>query len=240
MLTVLNNQVQFRKRRFFQWDKVKTFSHRPSQELAKPVLSLLEHYSSLTQNVDELQALILAPTRELADQINDVVSAIGKFLKVRTALAVGGVPVSENIRELQSEKPPHIVIGCLGRVLDLVEQRHALQPHTLRVLVLDEADEMLSQGFKEQTHTLFQYLPQDVQVCLFSATIPVEVETLTQKFLRSPTKILVKQEMLTLEGIKQYFIAVDSDNDKFEVLKDLFGAVSMSQCIVYCNTRRQV
>ena len=189
--------------------------------------------------LDELQALILAPTRELADQINDVVSAIGKFLKVRTALAVGGVSVSENIRELQSEKPPHIVIGCLGRVLDLVEQRHALQPHTLRVLVLDEADEMLSQGFKEQTHTLFQYLPQDVQVCLFSATIPVEVETLTQKFLRSPTKILVKQEMLTLEGIKQYFIAVDSDNDKFEVLKDLFGAVSMSQCIVYCNTRRR-
>ena len=188
---------------------------------------------------NEVQALILAPTRELADQINEVVMALGSFLKVRTLLAVGGVSVSENCRQLTSETPPHIVIGCLGRVLDLVEQRRALNTQTLRVLVMDEADEMLSQGFKSQTHQLFQYLPQDVQVCLFSATIPVEVETLTQKFLRNPVKLLVKQEMLTLEGIRQYYIKVETDNDKFAVLKDLFSTISMSQCIIYCNTRRR-
>lgn len=188
---------------------------------------------------NEVQALILAPTRELADQINEVVLALGSFLKVKTLLAVGGVSVSENCRELTSDAPPHIVIGCLGRVLDLVEQRRALNTQTLRVLVMDEADEMLSQGFKSQTHQLFQYLPQDVQVCLFSATIPVEVETLTQKFLRDPVKLLVKQEMLTLEGIRQYYIRVETDNDKFAVLKDLFSTISMSQCIIYCNTRRR-
>lgn len=188
---------------------------------------------------NEVQALILAPTRELADQINEVVLALGSFLKVKTLLAVGGVSVSENCRELTSDTPPHIVIGCLGRVLDLVEQRRALNTQTLRVLVMDEADEMLSQGFKSQTHQLFQYLPQDVQVCLFSATIPVEVETLTQKFLRDPVKLLVKQEMLTLEGIRQYYIRVETDNDKFAVLKDLFSTISMSQCIIYCNTRRR-
>lgn len=188
-------------------------------------------------SLDEMQALILAPTRELADQINEVVTAIGRMMGVRTLLAVGGTRVTENIAALKSDKPPHIVVGCLGRVLDLVTQRHALQPQTLKVLVLDEADEMLSQGFKEQTHDLFQYLPPDVQVCLFSATIPVEVETLTSKFLRDPVKLLVKQEMLTLEGIQQYFVGVASDDIKFEVLKDLFAAVSMSQCIVYCNTR---
>ena len=188
---------------------------------------------------NEVQALILAPTRELADQINEVVLALGSFLKVKTLLAVGGVSVSENCRELTSDAPPHIVIGCLGRVLDLVEQRRALNTQTLRVLVMDEADEMLSQGFKSQTHQLFQYLPQDVQVCLFSATIPVEVETLTQKFLRDPVKLLVKQEMLTLEGIRQYYIKVETDNDKFAVLKDLFSTISMSQCIIYCNTRRR-
>lgn len=188
---------------------------------------------------NEVQALILAPTRELADQINEVVMALGSFLKVRTLLAVGGVSVSENCRELTSNALPHIVIGCLGRVLDLVEQRRALNTQTLRVLVMDEADEMLSQGFKSQTHQLFQYLPQDVQVCLFSATIPVEVETLTQKFLRNPVKLLVKQEMLTLEGIRQYYIKVETDNDKFAVLKDLFSTISMSQCIIYCNTRRR-
>lgn len=188
---------------------------------------------------NEVQALILAPTRELADQINEVALAIGSFLKVRTLLAVGGVSVGENCRQLMSDSPPHIVIGCLGRVLDLIEQRRALNTGTLRVLVMDEADEMLSQGFKSQTHQLFQYLPQDVQVCLFSATIPVEVETLTEKFLRNPVKLLVKQEMLTLEGIRQYYIKVETDNDKFEVLKDLFSTISMSQCIIYCNTRRR-
>ena len=188
---------------------------------------------------NEVQALILASTRELADQINEVALAIGSFLKVRTLLAVGGVSVGENCRQLMSDSPPHIVIGCLGRVLDLIEQRRALNTGTLRVLVMDEADEMLSQGFKSQTHQLFQYLPQDVQVCLFSATIPVEVETLTEKFLRNPVKLLVKQEMLTLEGIRQYYIKVETDNDKFEVLKDLFSTISMSQCIIYCNTRRR-
>jgi superfamily II DNA/RNA helicase len=188
---------------------------------------------------NEVQALILAPTRELADQINEVALAIGSFLKVRTLLAVGGVSVGENCRQLMSDSPPHIVIGCLGRVLDLVEQRRALNTNTLRVLVMDEADEMLSPGFKSQTHQLFQYLPQDVQVCLFSATIPIEVETLTEKFLRNPVKLLVKQEMLTLEGIRQYYIKVETDNDKFEVLKDIFSTISMSQCIIYCNTRRR-
>ena len=187
----------------------------------------------------EVQALILAPTRELADQINEVVLALGSFLKVQTLLAVGGVSVSENSRQLTSDTPPHIIIGCLGRVLDLVEQRRTLNTQTLRVLVMDEADEMLSQGFKSQTHQLFQYLPQNVQVCLFSATIPHEVETLTEKFLRNPVKLLVKQEMLTLEGIRQYYIKVETDNDKFAVLKDLFSTISMSQCIIYCNTRRR-
>ncbi len=188
---------------------------------------------------DEMQALILAPTRELADQINEVVTAIGRMLNIRTLLAVGGTRVTENIAALKSGQPPHIVVGCLGRVIDLVTQRHALQPQTLKVLVLDEADEMLSQGFKEQTHDLFQYLPPDIQVCLFSATIPIEVETLTSKFLRDPVKLLVKQDMLTLEGIQQYYVGVAADDIKFEVLKDLFSAVSMSQCIVYCNTRRR-
>jgi translation initiation factor 4A len=196
-------------------------------------------------SLDVVQALILAPTRELADQINSVVLAIGRLMNVRTLLAVGGTRVQENVAALTSKNPPHIVVGCLGRVLDLVTQRHALHPSTLKIVILDEADEMLSQGFKEQTHDLFQYLPQNAQVCLFSATIPIEVESLTEKFLRHPVKLLVKQEMLTLEGIKQYYIGVDSadshatDDSKFDVLKDLFAAISMSQCIVYCNTRRR-
>jgi len=188
---------------------------------------------------DKLQALILAPTRELADQINTVVTTIGRNMKVRTELAVGGTRVQDNVSALKSDKPPHIVVGCLGRVLDLVTQRQALDLRTLKVLVVDEADEMLSQGFKEQMHSLFQYLPQEVQVCLFSATLPQEVQDLTQKFLRDPVRLLVKQEMLTLEGIRQYFVGLETDDLKFETLKDLFETISMSQSIIYCNTKRR-
>jgi len=190
-------------------------------------------------DMDQLQALILAPTRELADQINTVVSTIGRNMNVRTELAVGGTRVQENVTALKSDKPPHVVVGCLGRVLDLITQRQALDPRTLKVLVVDEADEMLSQGFKEQMHNLFQYLPQDVQVCLYSATLPQEVLDLTQKFLRNPVQLLVKQEMLTLEGIRQYYVGLNSDDQKFETLKDLFDTISMSQCIIYCNTRKR-
>jgi translation initiation factor 4A len=189
--------------------------------------------------VDQLQALILAPTRELADQINTVVLTIGRNLNVRTELAVGGTRVQDNVSALRSDKPPHIVVGCLGRVLDLVTQRQALDPRTLKVLVIDEADEMLSHGFKEQMHNLFQYLPQDVQVCLFSATLPQEVLDLTRKFLRDPVRLLVKQEMLTLEGIRQYYVGLNTDDQKFGTLKDLFDTISMSQCIIYCNTRKR-
>ena len=193
----------------------------------------------INTEINQLQALILAPTRELADQINKVVLTIGRNMNVRTELAVGGTRVQENVSALRSDKPPHIVVGCLGRVLDLITQRQALDPRTLRLLVVDEADEMLSQGFKEQMHNLFQYLPQDAQVCLYSATLPQEVLDLTQKFLRDPVKLLVKQEMLTLEGIQQYYVGLNTDDQKFETLKDLFDTISMSQCIIYCNTRKR-
>lgn len=189
--------------------------------------------------VDQLQALVLAPTRELADQINTVITTIGRNMKVRTELAVGGTRVQENVSALKSVTPPHIVVGCLGRVLDLVTQRQALDPRTLKVLVVDEADEMLSQGFKEQMHSLFQYLPQDVQVCLYSATLPQEVQDLSQKFLRDPVRLLIKQDMLTLEGIRQYYVGLDTDDQKFDTLKDIFETISMSQCIIYCNTKRR-
>ena len=99
---------------------------------------------------------------------------------------------------------------------------------------------MLSSGFKEQIFNIFQMLPQDVQVALFSATMPPDIRTLTDKFMRSPTEVLVKAEQLTLEGISQYYITMSTDSDKFECLKDLFGSIVVAQTIVYCNSVRRV
>lgn len=185
------------------------------------------------------QAIIMAPTRELAMQTSSVCTALGSFQKnLKVQLCVGGDAVDKNISELK-ENTPQIVVGCPGRIHDMI-RRNVINSKTVKVLVLDEADEMLSTGFKEQVYNIFQYMQKDIQLCLFSATIPHEIAELTKKFMREPVKILVKNENLTLEGITQYAVNVDDDQQKYLTLKDLFSAISVSQCIIYCNSVKRV
>ena len=134
---------------------------------------------------------------------------------------------------------PHIVVGCPGRVYDMFRRKHLLSEN-LKCIILDEADEMLSAGFKEQIYNIFQFMPSNVQVGLFSATLSAELLQITEKFMRDPIKILVKQESLTLEGIKQFYIGVDEDNSKYECIKDLYSSFSISQSIIYCNSTSRV
>jgi len=189
-------------------------------------------------NLDTVQTLILSPTRELAIQTQSVFESIGGPMKARSRLLIGGIPLEEDTRILRS-KPPQFAIGCPGRVLDILRRR-IFDSRTIHLIILDEADEMLSIGFKEQVYDIFQFLHKDVQVGLFSATIPESVHALTDKFMRSPVKILVKTDMLTLEGISQFHIAFDTDIDKFNALKDLYECISVSQSIIYCNSVRRV
>lgn len=186
-----------------------------------------------------LQAILLSPTRELAMQTHKVIDSIGSFdSNLRTQLLVGGISTEDCIRSL-TESPPHIVVGCPGRVYDML-CRNKITSKTLKLIVLDEADEMLSSGFKEQVYNIFQFMPTDIQVALFSATLPNELHTLTDKFMRLPVKVLVKAESLTLEGISQYYIAIENDEQKFDCIKDLFSSFSMSQSIIYCNSVNRV
>ena len=159
------------------------------------------------------QAIILAPTRELSIQIKSVLDALGSlFLNLRTQLLVGGTSTDENMRLLR-DKAPHIVIGCPGRIHDMLK-RKKLMAHDFKLFILDEADELLSAGFKDQVYNIFQFMPSTIQVALFSATMPDELTVLTNKFMRNPVRILVKNEQLTLEGIKQYYVALDNDDTK--------------------------
>ena len=188
---------------------------------------------------NKTQAMILSPTRELSLQTYKVVKAIGsQFKNLTIQLLVGGTSTDTDIENLRSNTP-HVIIGCPGRVHDML-RRKKLVPEDLTLIVLDEADEMLSQGFKEQVYNIFQYLPNNVQVSLFSATMPNEVDTLTSKFMRNPVKVLVKAEQLTLEGIQQYYVALESDEQKYDTLKDLYGTISLSQSIIYCNSTKRV
>ncbi|KAF8263585.1 P-loop containing nucleoside triphosphate hydrolase protein [Lactarius quietus] len=183
------------------------------------------------------QALILAPTRELAQQIQKVVIALGDYMNVECHACVGGTNVREDMTKLQ--EGVHVVVGTPGRVYDMINRR-ALRTDTIKIFCLDEADEMLSRGFKDQIYEVFQLLPQDTQVVLLSATMPADVLEVTKKFMRDPIRILVKRDELTLEGIKQFYIAVEKEEWKLDTLCDLYETVTITQAVIFCNTRRKV
>lgn len=183
------------------------------------------------------QALILAPTRELAQQIQKVLLALGDYLDVKCHACIGGTNVRDDMRRL--EQGVHVVVGTPGRVYDMIT-RGALSTHAIKIFVLDEADEMLSRGFKDQIYDVFRTLNEAVQVILLSATMPVEVLDVTNRFMRNPIRILVKKEELTLEGIRQFYIRIDKEEWKFETLCDLYETLTITQAVIFCNTRRKV
>ena len=186
-----------------------------------------------------VQVLCLSPTRELALQTVSVYKGIGTFLNgLKVALLVGGDSVDDNIRMLKKDTP-HVVVGTPGRVYDMIRRR-ALLTTRVRTFILDEADEMLSHGFKEQVHDIFERLPENVQTCIFSATMPSYVFDVTRKFMNNPIKITVKAEQLTLEGITQHYVAVRDDVEKYNILIDLYSAFSVGHCIIYANSVARV
>ena len=198
---------------------------------------------STLQRIDvtkkELQGLIIAPTHELAKQISGVISSIGNSMEglvIKTM--IGGTSVQQDISDM-NEKPPHVIVGCAGRIYDMIRRKN-IKVNTVKLFVLDEADEMLSGAFKEQIYNIFQHFNSNIQVAIFSATIPEEILTLSNKFMRNPIKITMKKEELNLEGIQQYFIAIQNDFYKFETLKQLFTMISVNQCIIYCNSVKRV
>tara|TARA_B110000008_G_scaffold278691_2_gene323229 strand:+ start:948 stop:2132 length:1185 start_codon:yes stop_codon:yes gene_type:complete len=192
----------------------------------------------LNEKVNKPQVMILAPTHELAQQIEEVLVGLGQYLQIRTKLLIGGKSVDQDKKDLE-ENTPHVVVGTPGRIHDMI-RRKFLKVKDLKLIVVDEADEMLSSGFVDQVYRIFQYMPEDIQMGLFSATMPEELETLTAKFLRDPTKILVKSEELTLQGITQFYVNIEDDIQKYETVKDLFGNLNVSQAIIYCNSTRRV
>ena len=185
------------------------------------------------------QALILAPTHELVKQIYSVISSIGGMmegLKVKTL--IGGTSVSEDALELKTNVP-HVIVGSVGRVNDMIRRKN-IHTKDIKLFILDEADEMLSGGFIESIYQIFTTLNHELQVAIFSATMPQEIIDLTNKFMRNPIKITMEAEKLNLDGIAQHYIALESDQHKYETLKDLFGFLNINQTIVYVNSVNRV
>lgn len=192
---------------------------------------------SVNTTSNETQALTLSPTRELAEQTQKVLLALGDFMNIQCHACIGGKSIGEDIRRL--DYGVQVVSGTPGRVYDMIKRQN-LRTRGIKMLVIDEADEMLNKGFKEQIYDIYRYLPPSTQVVLVSATLPQEVLDMTGKFMNEPVKVLVKRDELTLEGIKQFFVAVEREEWKFDTLCDLYDTLTITQAVIFCNTRKKV
>jgi ATP-dependent RNA helicase len=183
----------------------------------------------------EPQVLILSPVRELAEQTQRVIMALGDYMSVNVHCCAGGKSVQED--EFQFDHGVHIVSGTPGRVYDMIQKKKFKTTH-IKWMILDEADEMLSKGFKDQVYDIYRFLPYDTQCVVVSATLPQEILDMTKKFMNDPIKILVKRDELSLDGIKQFFIDVDREEYKFATLWDLYDTLTITQSVIFCNTRK--
>ena len=185
------------------------------------------------------QILVLSPTKELTLQTSKVFESIGSMIEgLRVQVLYGGSYVEEG-SSFSNKNTPHVICGCPGRVFDMM-RRGNITSKKIKLVILDEADEMLSAGFKDQVYNIFQYFGDHIQVGLFSANMPDGINNIISKIMRDPVRISVKREMLTLEGISQFFVAIDDDRQKYMTLKELFSYLSLSQCIIYCNSVKRV
>ena len=185
---------------------------------------------------DEIQCLVLSPTRELAQQTSIVYQFLGECLKVKVTLLIGGTKVGADLDKLR--EGPQVLVGSPGRVLDLIRRKQISLAY-LQTFILDEADEMLSKGFIENIKEIISLIPTTTKILLFSATMPKEIVEITTKFMKDPAKILVKNEELTLEGIKQYYVYLKKE-DKLDVLMQIYRGIEIAQAIIYCNSKRSV
>lgn len=180
------------------------------------------------------QVIIISPTREIADQSHVVVKNLGQYLNISIAGVIGGKKLDHN--EIAKTQ---LIVGTPGRIYDMIN-RGIIKMESLKLFILDEADQMLNKGFKEQIIEIFKYVPPDSQVAIYSATMPNDILEITNKFMKNPVKILVKKENLTLEGIQQYFIALQTEQEKYDTLTDLYQSISVGQSMIYCSSKKKV
>jgi translation initiation factor 4A len=183
------------------------------------------------------QVLVLVHVRELAQQIEKVARALGSFMNLQVLCAVGGNPLRDDIRQL--EGGAQFIVGTPGRVFDLVN-RNVLDRSEIRVLIMDEADQMLEDLFYKQVMCILEKgFPEKTRVALFSATMPEQVVEVANKILNDPVRVLIKPAAVRLEGIQQFFVPLDREDHKFECICDLYKNLNISQAVIFCNKRQK-
>ncbi|KAJ5984233.1 ATP-dependent RNA helicase eIF4A [Penicillium waksmanii] len=185
--------------------------------------------------VKACQCLIVAHTREMALQIRRDAIGISGFMDIECCACIGGTSIHDDMEALR--RGPQLVVGTPGRIYDLM-QRQTFQTKEIKLFILDEADEMLSRGFTDQVHTILHLLPKCTQFVLHSATIPQDVLEVTTEFMRNPAILLVRNEELPLEDIKQFYIALQREEWKLDTLTDLYEVVPITQVVIFCDAHK--
>lgn len=199
--------------------------------------------SRIDTSVNAVQMVVITPTRELAEQAEKEALAIGQYLGVRVHKATGGPPVSVDLAVLVqgrcADHVPHVLCVTPGRFYDLLN-RKVVSPETIRMLVLDEADQMLAARFREQIHCILALKwPASVQVALLSATMIPEIREVARDLLRDPVTILLEPDKVSLEGIKQWYIDVPREEHKLDTLCDIYDHLSIQQATIFVNTKQK-
>ncbi|MCX2828975.1 RNA helicase [Bacillus pseudomycoides] len=182
------------------------------------------------------QALILTPTRELAVQVKEDITNIGRFKRIKATAVYGKSPFAR--QKLELKQKTHIVVGTPGRVLDHIE-KGTFSLERLKYLVIDEADEMLNMGFIDQVEAIIDELPTDRMTMLFSATLPEDVENLSHTYMKSPTHIEIKASGITTDKIEHILLEV-REEEKFSLLQDITTLENPDSCIIFCRTQENV
>ena len=182
------------------------------------------------------QALILTPTRELAAQVKEDITNIGRFKRIKATAVYGKSPFAR--QKLELKQKTHIVVGTPGRVLDHIE-KGTFSLERLKYLVIDEADEMLNMGFIDQVEAIIDELPTDRMTMLFSATLPEDVENLSHTYMKSPTHIEIKASGITTDKIEHILLEV-REEEKFSLLQDITTLENPDSCIIFCRTQENV
>jgi superfamily II DNA/RNA helicase len=198
--------------------------------------------SNIEPSIEYPQLIMLSNVRDLAIQTYNIVKQLTSFMNIKVTLLIGKGQDSDEEDDFKIPPPIYnaqIIVGTPGKVWDSL-RRKLLNNKFLRMLIMDEADEVLSLGFQNQIKEIFEFLPTDAQVALFSATINENLMNISRQILRNPVKILMPPEELTLEGIEQYYVKLPNESIKFEVLLDLYENISINQAIIFVNSKPKV
>ena len=188
-------------------------------------------------SLQKVQVLCMAPTRELAQQIHFVASSLGGMMGLKIYAAMGKTPVRDDVRAL--ERGVHFLVGTPGRIYDLMNRKAFTTEH-IRVIIVDEADQMLEDRFREQLqYILAMGFPSTTRCALFSATMNPSVVEFAEGLLVNPVRILVPPEEVSLKGIRQFRVDLEREEWKFEVLLDLYKNLNIAQGLIYCNKRQK-